>query len=696
MGNHIILETSTISLKFNSENGSLVSIYSKVSDWYVFNREHLALSWRLMLPLEEQGKRNNNAWGHLQTAKPSCEYDANHVRFTWPQVESEFGGIHNIVIIAECIIENDQAVFKMSIDNQDEVFVENVYYPYIGDLHRPKDAENFNMYRNTYAFRLERFEMWPTFRNDVGTHSVDYPTLTMHGFANPPMHPFALFADNDGNGLYIGVTERRIEPVTWHAEAHPGWRNSNDFRLFSEDHAEGYDVFNRFAVGHLPYIKPGTKQSLIPFGIEAYKGDWNTGCGCFTRISKKWNKSPDMPKWAKNPHSWFQIHINSPEDELRIKFKDLPKLGEECKKYGVDAIQLVGWNEGGQDRGNPSHTPDSRLGTFDELKQAIKEIRDMGIKLILFAKFTWADESHPEFIEVYEPLAIKDPYGNYYNYKGYQYMSLSQMADVNTRRLIPMCFHSDEFIEICKQEFQKCIDLDADGILYDENQHHAHTICCFNTTHGHRYGVSSYSADERLIDEFRAMVKGKDFLIAGEASYDFQLNYYDVNYARTWGRGHIPYTRMVRPEAQLMTAVIGFNDRSMINQCLLNRYIISYEPFNFKGMLSDYPSTVAYGAKMDKLRTDLRDYFWDGKFQDKIGGKVTADGDAHSYYTVFAGVGGRLGMIICNYNEEKSITVTPVLDDGQQLTQYRLVDEDSMMSFYGSFAIPPMSAAAVI
>ena len=108
-----------------------------------------------------------------------------------------------------------------------------------------------------------------------------------------------------------------------------------------------------------------------------------------------------------------------------MQFKDLPKVGAEGKKCRVEAIQLVGWNKGGQDRGNPSHDPDPRLDTFEELKQAIKEIREMGIKLILFAKFNWAEQSIEEFKDIYEPLAIKDPYQNYYVHKGYQYMTLS-------------------------------------------------------------------------------------------------------------------------------------------------------------------------------------------------------------------------------------------------------------------------------
>ena len=690
----VMLETSSLILEFNRENGSLVRLYSKVSDWEIQKREELGLSWRLMLPLE--GKRNNNAWGQLQSKAPICEASAEKVSFTWNGVESEFGDAHNIVLTTVCEIVNDQAVFRMHIENNSTEMVENVYYPYLGDLYRPQAAASFRWHKGGYFSEYDT-EIWPTFPNYPGTHSVDVPTIYGAGSDGPPFNPFCLFADEKGNGLYWGAAERRVEAVMWHGEALPGWRNSNDFRLFTEDTFEGKDVHARFCVGHLPFVAPGTSFDLLPFAMEAYVGGWADGAECYTRVSKQWNKQPNMPEWAKNPHSWLQVHINSPEDELRIQFKDLPKLGRECVEYGIDAIQLVGWNDGGQDRGNPSHDPDPRLGTFDELKQAIKEIREMGIKLILFAKFTWAEQAHPQFKEIFEPLSVKDPYGNYYIHQGYMYMSLSQLSGVSTRRLIPMCFHSDKFMEICREEFQKCLDLGADGILYDENHHHAHTLCCFDTSHGHRYGESSYSADERLIDMFREMAGDREFLIAGEASYDFQLNYYDVSYARTWGRGHRPYTRMVRPNANLMTAVVGFNDRSMINQCLLNRYIVSFEPYNFKGVPSDHPQTAVYGRKMEDLRKDLREYFWDGQYADKIGGTVQADGAAMDSYAVYNGTNGKQGMIICNYEEEKSVTVTPTLASGQKLTQFRLVDDAEMTSFFeGAFVIPPMSAAAVI
>jgi len=42
-----------------------------------------------------------------------------------------------------------------------------------------------------------------------------------------------------------------------------------------------------------------------------------------------------------------------------------------------------------------------------------------------------------------------------------------------------------------------------------------------------------------------------------------------------------------------MVAVTGFDDREMPNLILMQRYMISYEPYNFKGHLTDFPLTLA-------------------------------------------------------------------------------------------------------
>ena len=165
------LETKNLRLDFNGDNGSLVNVHSKESNWDVIKRPELALSWRMMLPLD--GRRNNEAWGHEQEVAPKCELSENSISFTWDKITSKFGGEHNIAVKTICSIENDQAVFNMNIKNNASCTVENVYYPYIGDLYRPTDCERFTFQHGSYI-GLKEYEMYPLFPNQHGTHSVDF------------------------------------------------------------------------------------------------------------------------------------------------------------------------------------------------------------------------------------------------------------------------------------------------------------------------------------------------------------------------------------------------------------------------------------------------------------------------------------------------------------------------------------------
>jgi len=144
-----------------------------------------------------------------------------------------------------------------------------------------------------------------------------------------------------------------------------------------------------------------------------------------------------------------------------------------------------------------------------------------------------------------------------------------------------------------------------------------------------------------------------------------------------------------------MTAVTGFNDRNMINQCLLNRYVISYEPFNFKGFLRDYPDTVEYGKQMDALRLEHRKYFWDGEYRDTCGVAVTyLNGNPHTPYAVYQAEDGSCGLVICNY-EDAPVCVHARLDQGL-LTRYRLVDDPEWRPTVGGIRIPARSAVIVL
>ncbi len=702
----LILENETLHLEWNPANGALTKLYAVQTDWKLLDRAHLGLSFQLLLPLP--GRRNNLVLGEQQTLT-SATMQENQITFVWEEIRSQYGGQHPIKVVMEVCLERKQVIFTVTIENRSEYVVENVYAPFLGDVQRPPRAEWFKTFIYTYASAQE-MSIFPTYQNTRGYFGIDSP-MQMSAWGagvGAPMSPFVLLREAR-QGLYVGVNSASSELVAWYSELRPGYANSlvatpTAINILNGETPAGskigeHDVIVRFAAIHVPYIAPGETRTLTPVALEAYQGDWQQGVDIYRDWRKSWMHTPAIPKWADEPHAWQQIHINSPEDELRLRFSDLPRIGEDCARHGVRAIQLVGWNDGGQDQGNPLHDPDPRLGSAAELKDAIAQIQALGVKVILFTKFTWADRATEWFRNDLQRQAIKDPYGDYYHYSGYQYQTATQLLDINTKRLIPMCFLSEDYLKICEQEFIKVLELGADGMLFDESLHHSPALLCFDESHGHRSGAMVYANDRELIRRLKVLADGynKDYLFSGEACYDWEFEQYHLSYHRSEQASHIPLSRYMLPHAALMTAVTGFNDRNMLNQCLLYRYIISYEPFNFKGRLDDYPLTLAYGKQMDALRLELRDFFWDGEFQGtSLAQVMTTDGAAHTPYSVFQNRNtGQSAVVVANY-ENRPITISVQLESGQPLSRYRLVDDPIWHSIHQEIALPGYSAAVVL
>jgi hypothetical protein len=131
----------------------------------------------------------------------------------------------------------------------------------------------------------------------------------------------------------------------------------------------------------------------------------------------------------------------------------------------------------------------------------------------------------------------------------------------------------------------------------------------------------------------------------------------------------------------------------MLNLILLNRYIISYEPYNFKGFLSDYALTLAYGQKIDALRRKYREWLWDADFRDTLGASISADGA--SKYSVFVTKTGKRAVVIVNQEREKAITVRLDLPNSGSLVIATPESQDAQPTS-GTVQIPPRSAAVVM
>jgi hypothetical protein len=113
------------------------------------------------------------------------------------------------------------------------------------------------------------------------------------------------------------------------------------------------------------------------------------------------------------------------------------------------------------------------------------------------------------------------------------------------------------------------------------------------------------------------------------------------------------------------------------------------------GIKNDFTRTVAYGRQMDALRTELREWFWDGTFRDTLGAHVrSADSRPHHPYAVYLHRDtGEPAPAIANYADEKvSVDVEGI--DAQ--LAYRLVDNGEWRKSDGRIDLPARSAAVAL
>ena len=655
-GDPIILENNDLSISFDRSTGALVAFTNQATGWHWQTDPSLGESFNLFVPTPDRsynpvlGVRN-------RLASFDKSSDGQTLTLVWSNLESEYQGRLDITLHGTVRLEGDTVRFEMSVENHSAHTIASLSWPIIGSVAQPQQV----MKLSTWNYgNLSVFPLWNPSSGSLGYYGTNYPTRILDG-------RFVLVS-NPEQGLYVGAHNQDAkENVRYMFEVKPGFEDSLGGVNPKSRSISGHPVRLTMQVVHFPFLNAGESGPLAPIVLGPYRGDWHAGVDIYKQWLTTWFHPQPMPAWAADVHAWQQLQINSSEDDLRTKYVDLPRRVADDAKFGITVLQLVGWSRGGQDRDNPTDDTDPRLGTSAELKDAIGQIENSGVHVVLFAKYAWADTSTDWYkTELYKHMAT-DPYGETYTWAGYRYQTPEQLAGINPRNLATACPNDAAWRAILAGEFRKVINLGASGVLFDEAQHrHSSDYnLCFNPNHGHHVPATIWSGDMALAHMYRDMIRDsvgeKNFLFSGEEPEDVLEEAYSLSYLRI-NPGHIPEERYAFPFRPMMIAVTGFDDREMINRALMDRYIISYEPFNFKGNIDDFPLTLAYGEKTDALRRRYRDYLWDAEFRDTLGASVESGGTPYKNFTVFLKKDGRRAVVVTNEKANVPIEAVVTLD----------------------------------
>jgi hypothetical protein len=644
MAGEVVLQDEELLVAFDSESGALTRMEHKTTHWIIQRRPALGVSFRLLAPLP--GRRDNFVLGQKQKVVEVKKISDNEVHLRWDNLLSERGGTLPIALSAVVTLNKGRLTFSATLDNRSKLTVETVEYPYFGDLNPPADGTPTSV-RTMWYGNLDSDEIFPNFRNEKGYWGVDVPTKTFGSH-----HSMFCLIQAPHEGLYVEMSDPTLPYyLEYTFEQHPGVLHGS--LVPKADEISGWPAYQQFRTCHFVFSHPGSQVKFAPIVLRCYQGDWHAGIDVYKEWRATWFKPVQLPEWARDVHSWTMLRMNTPEEDYTISYKKFVEYGKEYADNGVKAVQLIGWNIGGQDRDDPSQDIDPNLGTWQEFHDAIAKVQDMGVKVILFGKLNWADLTSEWYTKELHKYEMTDPYGIRYEQGGYNYLTPTQLAGINTRRRAVMDFLDPGYRAVAAKEFDKILALGAEGWLWDEICHHAGALYNFAPGHGYNPPGYVYGGDLPLSAQLRAAADkvNPDFVFSGEGPQDWLMQYFPISET---GVSSTPICHYIDPDFRTLAGVSGFDDREALNMILCYRYVIQYEPFLYKGHLKDFPLTLAYGKKIDALRRKYKAFLWDGRYRDTLGAEVSSDG-AHRY-SVFLAADGKRAVVVINQETEKAIT----------------------------------------
>ncbi|MDD5676021.1 MAG: DUF6259 domain-containing protein [Chitinivibrionales bacterium] len=688
------LTAANISAGFDSASGALREFLNPLTGWNIINDPALGMSFEMVAPLPH--RLNHRVFGKDQKlTRFEKDPSGKRLTFTWENPVGQTGLTLDMTFTGVVALTEFGLEFSGKIINRSAQRVEAIAWPCLGQITPP--SANGELWRWTaFLTELGLQQLMPLFRNDQGYWGADYPLQKAHS----PHSSFVLLGDKQ-QGLYVGHHDAaNRELVQFLFELKPGHRESLTGAAPHSDLQTGQTPRVQMSINHFPFCAPGESKLLTPIVLRPYSGDWHDGIESYKRWRATWHKSAPAPDWCNEVHSWQQVQINSIAGEQRCRYERLIEHGRQCANHGVAAIQLTGWTSGGQDGRMPSHDIDPRLGTRQDLKKAVADLRALGIRTILYEKFVYADVSTDWYKrELYKYMA-QDIHGNPEGHSGWAYFLPSHFANFNMRRLNWACMHHAQWRKICCEEYEKSLEFDADGVILDESCHPREDgRYCFASDHGHPVPAFNPQGDSRLMEELNAIAarQKRPQVILGESVHDLQTTEYGMTYGR-FNAGYIPLLRYLDPFYPIMMAVTGYDDREKLNACLMFRFVISYEPLNFKGYLDEFPLTIEYGKKIDALRRRYRAQLWDAVFHDTRGAQVTVDGKPHPDYAVFWEVkSSRKAVVLVNHRSADSV-MAKVEIEGYAGTLQIITPEnpEPAKTTSNQIAVPPRSAVVVM
>jgi len=695
------IENAHYAVDVATSTGSVIQFRDKAGAFDLIAEPRLADSFRVLLPLP--GVRCNYILGVEQDA-PVIESTDESVRMHWAgPLRSECGSF-DLKVTLRIELDGETVRFHSEVVNNTAHVIAEVWYASLGGMRGMGEGESG---RDAKLFmpRETRGAISPIFR-DFGNsrgqtlgvtgaeHAYCYP-----GFMCMPW--VSLFHEGRGLAMYVAALEDvpRVKSVRLAIE--PGVAERREGGNWPRVEEVG-DLPLGLVMNwvHYPYTKPGETFTSCPIELRCHEGNWRDS----SRLYGEWFRArypviEPGSTWIRRETAFLHTMFMLPEDNINLRFADVPNWAKEAKDRGVNHVMFAGWQIGGHDRGYPQYEPDPRLGTWEELKAAIEACHNVGVRASFFCNCQPIDMTTEWYGKELHKYRIMDPWGEQYfitNYWGMGTLSARNRFFTATPNTEMNPAHP-EVRELLISRFRKLVEIGADGIHLDKffqtpmdfNPRLKHT----SPDRAHHEGILLF------VEELFAACKAinPEFCISYEGGWDRLFSYTDTLW---WGSAD-SVLKEIFPQMAFCAGVEQPYDYGKVNDAMLYGDNLLIGPGNYNRGL-DYPpmqNLIAYIKELTRIRTELFDIVSLGAREEASQGlfreaepTVTFSGSASIRWSVFRDVkSGRRVIVLANMGGESSRVSDLTLADTKSSAcrVHEAFESPARRTFPLSLNIPP-------
>ena len=470
---------------------------------------------------------------------------------------------------------------------------------------------------------------------------------------------------NAREGLYIGSEDTTRQALCLHAE-----RDTKQNVL-------------RFGIIRYPMLAAGESWEGQAIDCFPHMGDWHAGSRIYRAFMEKDGGyvPPKRPDWCRDMTGWLRVILKQHHGGLNWDYSDIPALYDETEAAGFHTLYLLGWEKGGFARMWPDYVVDERMGGEQKLREGIEYVHSKGGRVLMFLSYALVDHRSDFYrLEGGDSVPIRSiwgediPFSETYCGEG-TYRKIGNPA----MPMVLACPGAPLWQEKMKWAAKQCLDLGADGVLYDIGGWYPYF--CYAEGHTHKKPSHSHESKAANYRGLREYVKsfGEDKIILMEHNVDLYGQSMDISH----GANSQPDARLLDPVSaedlsragqdrrlsemylytfpELLTTnrECGEDEdhyRAMAGYSFLLGLRFDMTIYRCCGSLKDLPAYTAYLKELNALYRRYEKYLLRGRFVDTDG--FTAD-NPYVYVKGWQAEDGTLAVTIWNPTaHERTVNIT--------------------------------------